>query len=422
MRITNLYPVLLIFAITVGFTGKAQDTLRLSLPAAEQLFLQNNLSLLAQKYNISIARAGIIQAGLYNNPSVQFDGNIYNPELKKPFDMSNRTGQYGFEVNQLIYLAGKRNKQIKVAQANAAIAESNFFDVLRTLSYSLRSDFHALFFLQNSISGYGLQIRYLEKLNAAYQDLQGKGIVTLKDAVRIKSLLYTLKAEQTSLQNQVNDLNAELQLLIRNNSAYIIPVADSLTKNFNPASYNLAALVDSAMANRSDLKAAQQNMVYNEQNYRLQKAMAVPDLNLGAYFDKRGNFVTNATFFTVGMDLPVFNRNQGNIKIAQIEIDQAKTQYDLQQQTVQNEVQTAYIKALNTNKVISSFDQSFLSQLDALLQSVTGNFQKKNISIIEFTDFYESYKDNILQFNQLKNERVQAIEALQFSIGKQIFN
>lgn len=80
----------------------AQDSLRITLPQTEALFINKNLSLLAEKYNINIAQAQIIQAKLYPNPNFSFSGNIYNPQLKKVADISNRTGQYTIDAQQLI--------------------------------------------------------------------------------------------------------------------------------------------------------------------------------------------------------------------------------------------------------------------------------------------------------------------------------
>lgn len=415
-------PILFVIQFFSVAVNARQDTLQLTLPEAENIFLQKNLSLLAQHYNIGIARAQIIQARLYNNPNFQFTGNIFNPEEKKVLDVSNKTGEYIVGIQQLVVLAGKRNKQIRLAQTGADLQENRFFDLLRTLRFSLRSDFYQLYFLQNSLNAYSTQIAYLEKLNDAYQDLFKRGVVTLKDALRIKSLLYTLEAEQASLQNQGNTLNAEMQLLVQNNSIYIVPVSDSSSTNFNIAEYPLQSLLDSAYANRFDLKLAKQNVLYSEQNYALQRALATPDLLLGAAFDKRGSFVENSSFLNVAIDLPFFNRNQGNIKVAKIGIEQSKTILQQQQATVENDVQAAYLRVLNSDKMFRSFDPSFTGQLQKLLLGVTENFQKKNISLLEFTDFYESYKENILQFNQLQSERMQAIETLQFAIGKPLFS
>lgn len=401
----------------------AQDTLRITLPEAENRFSDRNLSLLAEKYNVSIAQAQVIQARLRINPNIQFTGNIYNPVQKKFIDVSNKTGEYIVGVQQLILLAGKRNKQIQLAETNAALAQNRFFDLLRTLRFTLRSDFYQAYFLQNSINAYNIQIVALDSLNNTYQNLVGKGVVTLKDAVRIKALLYSLRAEQISLQNQFNDLEAEIQLLLQDNKTWYIPASDINVATIpSVKNYPLQALVDTAFANRYDIKIAQTNLLSDQQNYKLQRALAVSDLTAGASFDKRGSFVESASFFNLAIDLPFSNRNQGNIRAAKTSIDQSKILLNQQSFAVENDVQKAYTKALNTDKILSSIDPGFRTDFEQLLRSITVNFQKRNISMLEFTDFYESYKQNVLQLNQLQNDRIQAIETLNFAIGKNLFN
>ena len=399
----------------------AEDTLRLSIHDAEQTFINKNLSLLAEKYNINITQAQAIQARLYNNPNFSFTGDIYNPEEKKILDVSKQTGEYIVGVQQLILLAGKRNKQIKLANTNVALAGDRFYDLLRTLLFTLRTDYYQLYYLQQSLKGYATQIDYLKQMTNSYEELEKKGIVTLKDAVRIKSLLYSLETEQNNYQNQADDLNASLQLLLHKNGVQISPLADKEYERLDVEKLQLSELLDTAYKNRADLKLAQHNLLYNQQNYQLQKALAVPDLSAGIQFDKRGSFVDNASFFNLAIDLPFFNRNQGNIQSAKIAIDQAKTQLQAQQESLENEVQRAYMKVLKEDKLYKSIDPYFKNQLDQLLQTVVQNFQKKNISLLDFTDFYESYKENLLQYNQLQSDRILAIQNLQYTIGKTIF-
>jgi cobalt-zinc-cadmium efflux system outer membrane protein len=402
---------------------KAQDTVHITLPEAEKQFLQKNLTLLAEKYDIDIAKAQVIQAKLYNNPTLTLNGNIYNPQLHKAFDVSNKTGQYDIGIQQLIRLAGKRNKEIKLAETAVALSENQFFDLIRTLRYSLRSEFYNISYFQKSVSGYKAQISSLQKMSAAYDLLQAKGVATLKDAVRIKSLLYTLYAEQSALVNQLNDSEASMQLLLQNNKAwYVTETEKDLARTTSVKQLNIQSLFDTAFVNRYDLKAAENNLLFSKQNYALQKALAKTDLTIGADFDKRGSFVENASFLTVAFDLPFFKRNQGNIKASKISIEQSKATVDLTRQTVENDVQRAYVKVLNTDKMLQSVDPDFQMQFEKLLQGIDDNFQKKNISLIEFTDFNESYKNNMIQFNQLQNDKMQAIEALHFAIGKTIFN
>jgi len=399
----------------------AQDTLHLTLPELEELFTRRNLSLLAQRYNIDIARAQVLQARLYNNPEIQFTGNIYNPQQKKEFDMSQKTGQYVFDIDQVITLAGKRNKQIQLAETGALLQENRFFDLMRTLRFTLRSDFFQLYFLRQSIEAYDTQISFLEELNFVIQGLQQKGIFSMKDALRIKSLLYTLKAEKATLQNQVNGINADIQLIIRDNHAYLIPETNNKTFELDINKYDYQTLLDSAYKNRYDLKFAENSVMYAGQNVLLQKSLAVPDLNIGAEFDKRGSFVKNASFFKVGMPLAIFNRNQGNIKAALFTEKQSDILLQQQNQIIENDVMRAYANLLNTDKMLRSFDPEFKAELQTLLQAITENYKRQNISLLDFTDFYESYKENILQLNQLQNERMQSVEALNFAVGQTVY-
>ena len=412
-----------LMVLCIALPSLAQDTIHITLPEAEKQFLQKNLSLLAERYNIEISKAQVIQARLFSNPTVALSGNLYDPDQKKVFNVSNKNGQYDIALQQMIRLAGKRSKEVRLAQTATVLSENKFSELLRALRYSLRSSFYHLYYLQRSINAYDKQLASLEKLNNAYAELQVKGIVSVKDAVRIKSLFYSLKEEQASLQNQLNDEQASFELLMQANKSYFI--ADNAPNDLVPSSldhFTLQGLIDTAYVNRTDLKLTENSTIYNQQNYSLQKALATPDLTIGAEFDKRGSFVNNASFLTVAMDLPFFNRNQGNIKAAKISIVQSKVIAEQHKQSVENEVQSAWSKVLNTDKMLRSIDPAFENQFEKLLEGVTDNFQKKNISLVEFTDFYESYKNNVLQLNQLKNDRMQAIESLQFAVGKTLFN
>ena len=71
----------------LSFQTFSQDTLKITLPEAEHLFLQNNASLLAQKYNIEAAKAQIIQAKLWDNPTFSGEQQLYNQQTKVPIPL-----------------------------------------------------------------------------------------------------------------------------------------------------------------------------------------------------------------------------------------------------------------------------------------------------------------------------------------------
>jgi cobalt-zinc-cadmium efflux system outer membrane protein len=129
------------FAMALTHAGHAQtDTLRLNFQDAEKAFLQNNLALLAQKYNVEASKAIIDQAKLWDNPVLSTDQNIYDGGSKKFFyhNSSLGEGQVFVQLSQVFQTAGKRGKQVQIAKADAKVQEAQFNDMMRNLRYNLQ--------------------------------------------------------------------------------------------------------------------------------------------------------------------------------------------------------------------------------------------------------------------------------------------
>ncbi|HEU5054654.1 MAG TPA: hypothetical protein VFT78_16180 [Hanamia sp.] len=71
--------------------------------------------------------------------------------------------------------------------------------------------------------------------------------------------------------------------------------------------------------------------------------------------------------------------------------------------------------------MLQSFDPNFEEDNRKMMEQVALNYQKKNITLLQFLDFYDSYKQNVLQLNELKFNKMNALEHLNFSTGKLIF-
>jgi len=63
-----------------------------------------------------------------------------------------------------------------------------------------------------------------------------------------------------------------------------------------------------------------------------------------------------------------------------------------------------------------------MSDFNRLLHEVLINYQKRNLTLLDFLDFYDSYKQNILQANAVQYNRVSAFEDLNFYTGTGFFN
>lgn len=401
------------------------DSVYLKLDSAETTFLRNNFLLLAQKYNVDMAKALVIQAKLYPNPGFNFASTIYNQEAKKVFPSPfSKDGEVIGGISQLIILAGKRNKQIQLAQANVRLNEYQLFDLIRTLKYTLRKDFYTIYFLQQSATVYNDEINSLNQIVNAFQLQQGKNYIAEKEVVRIKALLYSFKSEYNGLQNQINDVESELRQIMQIKPySYIIPLPDSeAIRNLNPLKYQLATLLDTAYTHRTDLLIAKQNTHINQLNYKYQQALAVPDVVANISYDQQGSYVKSLSMAGFAIDLPFFNGNQGNIKAARHSIDAAASAQKGIEASVEENVFRALQKAVDLDKLFREIDPKFSGDFDRLMKEVLANYKKRNISILEFLDFYDSYKQNVLQINSIQLNRVSAFEDINFFTANNFFN
>jgi outer membrane protein, heavy metal efflux system len=418
--VARSWPVFLI-ALIISFGVKAQDTVRLSLHEAESLFLQKNFFLLATKYQVSISDAAIIQARLYPNPTFSIDQGAYNQDTKKIFDLGNN-GQTALSLQQVVILAGKRNKQVNIAKINSQVTAYQFYDLIRTLRYELRSSFYSLFFLSEPIAVYDKEIESLKTLIDAYTAQYNKGNVAFKDLARLQALQFSLQNERLELVKQAVEKQINLGLLTGDTLLRPIkPVPDTeFINHIDVSKLNYLQLVDSALLNRYDLKAANAQVQSGQANLALQKALRVPDLTIGANYDKAGSYVRNYNSLSVAIDLPFWNHNQGNIKAAQFQVEQDKQLQSQAALQVKNDINSAYRQLLETDKLYKTASLQLTPDYDKLLDGIIKGYQNHTINLLEFIDYYETYKNSKLEFNRLQNNRLGALENLNLATGTTI--
>ncbi|WP_343746166.1 TolC family protein [Chitinophaga sp.] len=416
------FPVLLGILWSCCVRAQPLDTLKLTLPEAEQQLLQKNIPLLAQKFNIDAARAEVITARLWDNPQVTFENVLYNHTTKKWFDFS-YNGQNSLQVQQLFKLAGKRNKAVQLAQSGVKMTEYQFFDLLRTLRFSLHDNFFDLYYKQQSLQTFGRQIAFLQQIVKVFEQQKALGNIAPKEIIRIKSLLYDLQHDALEMEKDIQQTQSDLALLIRVPATVNIQPQLPDTLAAVPASaLSFQTLLDTARANRYDLKIAQENVQYNNLNLRLQRSLAVPDIQLGFSYDKQGNFERNYNGLNISMPLPFFNRNQGNIKMAKAQLEGSKLQLNGTQDQLEHDVMNSLQQALKTEKLLQEFDPGFEQEYTTMMREVEKNYGLHNIGLLEFIDLYDAYRNNVLKMNELKYDRLNALEQINFATGASIFH
>lgn len=423
LKINKLLICIALLGFAENVAAQSADTLQLTLPQAEQLFVKNNYQLIAQNYQTDQARADIITAKLFDNPTLSAETQLYNQNTKRFFETSKTNGEYQASISQLVKLAGKRNKNVQLATVGVKLAEYQYFDLMRTLRYNLRSNFYKAYFAQQSAKLYQQQIGSLQKLLSASEEQLKAGNIAMKDIIRIKSLVYSLQTEYNNLENSIEDMETDLKLMtnIKPDSNVSLVMDPAEEQNYQLDKTVYTSLLDSARNNRADLKLTQAGITYAEKSLLVQKAMAVPDVQFSLTYDLQGSYPMNYTGLGLSIPLPLFNRNQGEIKKAKIAIDAGKNMLNQQEATLENEVFNSYKTAVRTESLYKGFDKNFNTDFDKLITEVIKNFKSRNLSLIEFMDFYDSYRQNALQMNDMKYQRMNAKEEINYVTGSTIF-
>ena len=409
---------LLLFAV-LSQAAIAQKTL--TLQDCESQFLKKNLFLLASQYNIDASNALTIQARIWDNPVISAELNAYNPERDKFFDIG-KDGQKVFGIEQLIYLGGKKRNEVKLAQSNAQLAELQFNDLLRTLKFQLRKSFYTVYYNTKNLENTDKQLAHIENLINSYSVQAQKGNIPLKDVVRLQSLYLNFKNERLEVINNNIEEQANLKLLL-NETENVVPIVskDDSNKYLKVINFDLKSFEEQAIANRPDYLAKQKEIDANELNVKLQKSLSIPDITVGANYDQRSGAFNNEANLNVAIPLPLWNKNKGNIKYAQTILEQSKVEKQNFELQLQTEITSAWTKWDESRQNYSVIKPTVNSDFEAVYNGMLTNFQKRNVSLLEFTDFMESYNQAIIQLNELKKKVVIAGEELNSTINKDLF-
>lgn len=411
-----LFLSVVLFIFSTNGAVAQTDTLKLTFQDAEKQFLENNLSLLAQKYNVEASKALIQQAKLWDNPVLSTDQNIHTSGSNKFFDHSKGQGQVFVQLNQVFTTAGKRGKQVQMAKDDAMVQEAAFNDLMRNLRYNLRLDFSQLATLNAQQKVYENEITSATNLVKAIQKSYDAGNTSMKDLIRLKALLFGLQNDMVENNRQINDLQTELKTLLQTKeTAFVDPIInDKPTEN---VTLDIPSLIEQAKASRPDYLSNQYQLNSATHNLAYQRALAVPDITIGASYDKNSNYAPNYYGLEIGLPLPFFNRNQGNIKSAKYNLQSQESTLKQSEFQLKNDVVAAVNQYKLNQQLFTTQQVEFNEQYDKLFSSMLKSFQQRQISLIEFVDFFDTYKDTKLKILQQQYNLQKSIADLNFAIG-----
>lgn len=425
----NYYLFGILFSSLISL--QAQDTIRLSRQESEAVFLGENLSLLAEKLNIPKAEAAVQQAKLWPNPTFTFDevnfwatdrqtgAQEVSPEL---WDGFGKNQQFAFEIEQLIYTAGKRKKLVALEKVSVDQSKQYFEDLLRNLKIEFRSLLTDLQYIQLQQKALKNLFVSVQELTRAYERQLNLQNISKSEYARLKAKELELRKEIHDLQKSSSEVQKELKILLHQNPNSVLVIKDEGFEREVEESQILFAtdFMEQAEGIRPDLQLAVLEEDYYSKLYDYEKAQRVPDFSLKASYDRNGGTMLDFIGFGFTVDLPIFNRNQGNIKIAQLGIEQSKIQTQQVRHEIQSEIFRNTQDLLNAIQLRDQIKKDYDLSLDELLSAHNKNLKNRNISMLEYLDFVDAYIDNQKTVLDVSKEVNDALEELNFAVGKDI--
>lgn len=411
----------LILLFVISF-GKSYSQVNLTIEQVEALFLKNNLQLLATQYNIDAAEANVIQAKIWEQPNLNFDLHTYDTENKKFFNVG-PNGEKAASIEQLIKLGGKRHNEIEYAKSNAELAKLNYEQLLLTLKYQIRENFYSLYFNKLKSDNLSTQIGSIDSMVESFSVQSEKGNIPLVNVVRLQSLSLEIKNEYNEIQQNIFEEEQNLKILI-NSTSEIQPIVEERTlipKYTEISKYELDSLKSIALEKNPEYLTFVKTVENSELYLKWQKSLSIPDLSVGLGWDQSGSAFKNQVLLSFGIPIPLWNSNKGNILVADAQIKQNSLLLRQKAIELKNNIENAYKTWFLQKEQLMKLDTNLNQNLQDVYKGTVANFQKHNISLIEFTDFMESYYHSILLLNDLKKQVIISGEKINFFVNETIF-
>jgi outer membrane protein, heavy metal efflux system len=362
---------------------------------AVSIFLQQNLQLVAARYDVDTADAEKLTARLRPNPQIAIDSANLPIDFKGNFF---KEQQISYGISQTFELAGKRRKRIDVANANADVARAEFQTAVWQMTNDLKKKFYAVVLADSLIKlAKENQKTFAETLNHTTELFQAGEISGLD--------LRRLEVEKLKFDTDVANSERDYEVALRDlrvtlggdYRAMDIEVVGAL--DYQPYQFSFAELRDKSLGARPDLKAAQLSELAADQSIRLQDALRIPDLTLAAGVNQVPLDVSTYTF-GIGIVLPVFDRNQGERVKALIQKKKAQNDQKLLTNLVLSDVDKALTAFEIQKKRVELYRTGVLTKVDDILNLTEFSLKAGESSTLDLLDAIRTRRETLASYYQ----------------------
>jgi cobalt-zinc-cadmium efflux system outer membrane protein len=396
--------------------SRAQTPTRITLDQAIDLALAHNHSLLATRTTILQNQAQEITANLRPNPT--FGADTQFVPFFSPQDFSgenlNETQQFDIGLSYLFERGRKRQHRLQAARDQTAVTRAQVADAERTLAFNVGQQFVAVLLAESTLD-FALEDLKGFQQSVDISEIQLKaGYIGEGDYLKIKLQLLQFQTDVSSARlAKVQALVALREFLGYNAVPADYDVVGDLA--FQPIKGNLEDLQARALRERPDFRAAELGVTAAQSQIALAKANAKVDVN-GTYDFTHVSGENTASIFA-NFELPIFNRNQGEIARTGYALTQSQEQQLSTSDTVLSDVANAFEAVKSNEEVVQLYTSGYLKQAQDSRDISEYAYKRGADSLLDFLDSERSYRAVQLAYRQALAAYMTALEQLKEAEG-----
>jgi cobalt-zinc-cadmium efflux system outer membrane protein len=396
--------------------GTGQNTTRISLDEAIDLALAHNHAIKANRTLILQNQAQEITANLRPNPTLGLDTQFvpfFSPQYFSG-DNLNQVQQFDVGIGYLFERGHKRQRRLQAARDQTAVTRAQVADAERTLAFNVGQQFVSVLLAESTLQ-FALEDLKGFQQTVDISEIQLKaGYIGEGDYLKIKLQLLQFQTDVSAARlARVQALTGLRELLGYDAVPADFDVIGDLA--YQSLQVNLETLQARALRDRPDFRAAQLGVTAARSQILLAKANAKVDVN-GTYDFTHVSGENTASIFA-NFELPIFNRNQGEILRTNHALTQAEEQEQSASDTVLSDVSNAYEAVKSNDEVVQLYMSGYLKQAQDSRDISEYAYKRGAASLLDYLDSERSYRATQLAYRQALASYMTALEQLKQALG-----
>lgn len=398
----------------------------LTLDMAIERAVHENLDLKSRYFEIPQAQADVLTASLRANPLIYADSQLV------PYGQysSSRPGgplQYDLNITYPLDVTHKRQARILVAVRARRVLEAQYQDAVRLEINNVYTAFvdvlaarETVRFRQASLAGYDQLLKALQE----YYELSGttRAEVSRMRVQRNTTAMYLLR-DQEALRKAKRTLATLLYL--PPGDAEGIEVRGTL-RDRAAAPPSEDELIQIALNNRPDLLAYRLGVERAEADVRLARANRLQDVYLlyqpYTFQNLQPLGQKSATSWALGVTipLPLYNRNQGNLQRARLNVTQTQTEQAALMRQIITEVQQAQKQYLVTRDSVRTFEETLLREAAQMRNDSRKIYLEGEQDIVFYLNAERDYRETVYLYYDTLVQHRRSMLGLNTAVGQRI--